>query len=73
MYSCLDEKMPRPLCGHGMTLEGESCPCGRHVSPPRPPPSFHGGNAAVESRRFWDTCRRAWVGYNPQWYNDNVT
>jgi len=22
-----------------------------------PDPSFHGGNAAVASRRFWDTCQ----------------
>ncbi len=36
MYSSLDEKMPRPLCGHGMTLGGGLCPCGRHVIAPAP-------------------------------------
>ena len=36
MYSSLDEKMPRPLCGHGMTLGGGLCPRDRHVTPPRP-------------------------------------
>ena len=44
---------------HSGTVSTLLTPChGSGVVLPAPVPSFHGGNAAIESRRFWETCGR---------------